>query len=72
MKLLVLLEVDASLTMIETMQRNGFNLCPDGTAMQIKMDHSPCIPKRKIKMHTFLNPTMLSDELSMIIKDAQK
>lgn len=32
------------------MQRNGFTLCPDGSAMQLKVPNSPAIPQRKVKV----------------------
>ena len=50
MKLLVTIEVDVSKTMAETMKRNGFHVCVDGSAMQIKIPNSPAIPARKTKV----------------------
>ncbi len=56
MKLVVLVEVDASQTLAETMQRSGFTLAPDGTAMQIKIPNSPSIPQRKTNVIFIENP----------------
>jgi hypothetical protein len=50
MKLKITIEVDVSKTIAETMQRNGFSACPDGSAMQIKIPNAPAIPKRKTKV----------------------
>ena len=56
MKFRVLVEVDVSKTIAETIQRNGFQACPDGSAMQIKVPNSPTIPKRKTKVVFVENP----------------
>lgn len=50
MKLKVTIEVEVSKSMAETMQRSGFTVCPDGSAMQVKVGNSPAIPKRKTKV----------------------
>jgi hypothetical protein len=50
MKLKVTVEVEVSKSMAETMQRSGFTVCPDGSAMQVKVGNSPAIPKRKTKV----------------------
>jgi hypothetical protein len=50
MKLKVTIEVEVSRSMAETMQRSGFVVCPDGSAMQVKVGNSPAIPKRKTKV----------------------
>lgn len=47
----VTIEVDVSKTVAETMQRNGFNLCKDGSAMQVKVGNAPAIPRRKTKVN---------------------
>ena len=47
MKLKVVIEVEVSKSMAETMERSGFTVCPDGSAMQVKVGNSPAIPKRK-------------------------
>lgn len=50
MKLKITIEVEVSKSMAETMQRSGFIVCPDGSAMQVKVGNSPAIPKRKTKV----------------------
>lgn len=47
MKLRIVIDVEVSQTMAQTMQRNGFSVCPDGSAMQVKVGNSPAIPRRK-------------------------
>ena len=49
-------EVDVSKTIADTMQRNGFQLCPDGSAMQIKVQNCPAIPRRKTTVVFVENP----------------
>ncbi len=56
MKLRVVIDVDVSRTLAETMQRNGFHACPDGTALKIEIPNSPIIPKRKTKVVFVENP----------------
>lgn len=50
MKLRITVEVEVSKTIAETMKRTGFEACPDGSAMQIKIPNAPPIPKRKTKV----------------------
>ena len=57
MKLRVIVDMDVSQTIADTIQRNGFSICPDGSAMQVKVPNSPAIPKRKIKVECVENPT---------------
>jgi hypothetical protein len=57
MRLRVIVDIDVSATMAETIERTGFSVCPDGTAMQIKVPNSPAIPKRKTKVECIQNPT---------------
>lgn len=56
MKFRIYIEVDVSKTIAETIQRNGFEACPDGSAMQIRAQHSPTIPRRKTKVVFVENP----------------
>lgn len=56
MKLRVVIDVDVSNTLAETMQRNGFNACPDGTAFKLEIPNSPIIPKRKTRVAFIENP----------------
>lgn len=58
MKLRVIVDMDVSQTMAETIQRTGFSVCPDGSAMQVKVPNSPSIPKRKTKVATVENPAV--------------
>jgi len=62
MKFRVYVEVDVSRTIAETIQRNGFQVCPDGSAMQIKVPHAPTIPQRKTKVVFVENPTDTLDD----------
>lgn len=57
MKMMILLEVDISKTMADTMERSGFVLAPDGSNMQIKIPNAPPIPQRKVKTAFVRNPT---------------
>ena len=50
MKMLIVLQIEASSTMLETIKRTGFSLVPDGANMQIKVPNSPSISKRKTKL----------------------
>jgi hypothetical protein len=47
MKFRVMIDVEVSQTIADTMRRSGFSVCPDGSAMQVKVGNSPAIPKRK-------------------------
>jgi hypothetical protein len=64
MKLMVLLEIDVSATLAETMQRSGFVLAPDGTGLQIKIPNSPAIPQRKIKVVFVENPLASIEQIA--------
>lgn len=57
MKLRVIVDVEVSQTMAETIQRTGFNVCPDGSAMQVRVGNSPAIPRRKTAVQYVVNPT---------------
>lgn len=50
MKIRVVIEVDVADTIAETMQRTGFAVQPDGSAMKIQVPNTPTIPKRKTKI----------------------
>lgn len=56
MKLKIVIDVEVSSTMAETMQRNGFSVCPDGSAMQVKVGNSPAIPRRKTSVTYITEP----------------
>lgn len=57
MKLRVIMDVEVSQTMAETIQRTGFSVCPDGSAMQVRVGNSPAIPRRKTAVQYISNPT---------------
>lgn len=63
MKMLVVLEVEVSKTLAETMQRAGFTLAPDGTNLQVKVANSPAVPRRKTKVTFVTNPRRSQDEV---------
>jgi hypothetical protein len=65
MKLKVTVEVEVSKTMAETMKRNGFVVCPDGTAMQVKIGSAPAIPRRKTKVDFVVLPEEKKEEISV-------
>ena len=56
MKLRVIVDVEVSKTMAETLQRTGFSVCPDGGGMQVRVGNSPAIPKRKTSVKYVENP----------------
>ncbi len=67
MKLVVLLEMEVSKTMAETIQRAGFQLVPDGTSLQVKVANAPPVPQRKTKVAYVTNPSRsLKDILDLI------
>ena len=57
MKLRVVIEVDVADTIAETMQRTGFAVQPDGSAMKVQVPNTPTIPKRKTKVLFMKEPT---------------
>lgn len=57
MKLRVIVDVEVSKTMAETIQRSGFSVIPDGSAMQVRVGNSPAIPKRKTDVQYVQNPS---------------
>lgn len=63
MKLRVVIDVEVSETMAETIRRTGFKLCPDGSAMQVKVGNSPAIPKRKTKVKIVDDPDMKMNDI---------
>lgn len=65
MKLRVIVDVDVSPTLAETIQRGGFTLCQDGSGQQVKVgNNSPVIPKRKTKVLFVENPKTPMNQLS--------
>ena len=64
MKFRVVIDVDVSTTIAETMQRNGFAVCVDGSALQIKVANCPAIPKRKTKIKIPNNPPKMDNTQS--------
>tara|TARA_R110000751_G_scaffold6623_2_gene28169 strand:+ start:1495 stop:1689 length:195 start_codon:yes stop_codon:yes gene_type:complete len=63
MKLRVVIDVEVSKTMAETIKRSGFKLCNDGSAMQVKVENSPAIPKRKTKVKVIDDYLMHRDDI---------
>ena len=57
MKLRVIVDMDVSKTMAETIQRTGFSVCPDGSGVQVRVPNSPAIPKRKTRIECVENPS---------------
>lgn len=55
MKFKIVIDIEVSKTIAETIQRSGFSVCPDGNGMQVRVGNAPPIPKRKT-MITFENP----------------
>lgn len=70
MKMMVLIEVDVSKTLAETMQRTGFELSPDGTCLQVKVPNSPAIPQRKTKVAFVCHPKHTFSDLTQILASA--
>lgn len=50
MKLRIIIDLDVSNTIAETMRRTGFTVLPDGSAMKVQVPNAPTIPKRKVKI----------------------
>ena len=56
MKLRVIIDVDVSKTIAETIQRTGLTVCQDGSSMQVRVPHTPAIPSRKTDVEFVQNP----------------
>lgn len=56
MKLRVIVDIEVSKTMAETIQRSGFSVIPDGSGVQVRVGNSPAIPKRKTDVQYVENP----------------
>lgn len=65
MRMFVLLQLDVSPTIAETMQRSGFTVAPDGSNMQVRVPNAPAIPQRKINLAFIQNPTQ---ELASLVQ----
>lgn len=63
MKLQIIIEVDVSKTIAETMQRSGFELVNSGSAIQIQAGNAPVIPQRKTKVVFIENPTKSIEDI---------
>jgi hypothetical protein len=64
MRLRIIVDVEVSRTMAETIQRAGFNVCPDGSAMQVRVGNSPAIPRRKTAIQYVKDPTVPITEVA--------
>lgn len=67
MKMLVLLEIEVSKTVGETIQRTGFELVPDGTCLQVKVPNSPPITQRKTQVIFVVNPKHSCQDLKQFL-----
>lgn len=67
MKMIVLLEVEVSKTMAETLQRAGFVVEPDGSHFQVKVPNAPAVSQRKTKLAYVPNPTRSLTEILELI-----
>lgn len=50
MKMRIIIDVNVSKTLAQTMERNGFNVIPEGTGLGIRIPNSPAITKSKSKI----------------------
>ena len=50
MKMRLIIDVNVSKTLAQTMERNGFNVIPEGTGLAIRIPNSPAITKSKSKI----------------------
>ena len=50
MNMRIVIDVNVSKTLAQTMQRNGFNVIPEGTGLAIRIPNSPAITKSKTKI----------------------
>lgn len=50
MKMRIVIDVNVSKTLAQTMERNGFNVIPEGTGLAIRIPNSPAITKSKSKI----------------------
>lgn len=50
MKVHITIDLEVSKTIAQTMERAGFTVLPDGSAMKIQVPNAPTIPKRKVKI----------------------
>lgn len=57
MNLRVIIDMQVSPTIAATMQRNGFEVKQDGSAMQVRVPNSPPIPRRMAQVAFIENPS---------------
>ena len=50
MKLRVVIDLDISSTLADTIQRTGFNLAADGSKFKVVVPNAPVITQRKVKV----------------------
>ncbi len=50
MKMRIIIDVNVSKTLAQTMERNGFNVIPEGTGLAIRIPNSHAITKSKSKI----------------------
>jgi len=63
MRVHITIDLDVSSTIADTMQRTGFSVLPDGSAMKIQVANAPTIPKRKVKIIFEKEPLMALGDL---------
>ena len=63
MKMRIIIDVNVSKTLAQTMERNGFNVIPEGTGLAIRIPNSPAIPtsKSKITFTEIVEETILKE-----------
>jgi hypothetical protein len=65
MKFRVVVDVDVSQTMADTIKRGGFTLCQDGSGQQVRVGgNNPAIPKRKTAVMFIEEPQIPLQDLS--------
>jgi hypothetical protein len=50
MKMKVLIELDVSRTLADTIERTGFTLSADGSKFKVQVPNAPAITQRKVKV----------------------
>jgi hypothetical protein len=68
MKLRVVVDVDVSKTIAETIKRNGLTVCRDGSSMQVRVPNTPAIPRRKTKVEFVSDPKA---DISEVVQASQ-
>ncbi len=56
MKMRIVLDIEASTTILDTIQRTGFTVAKAGSGMQVLVPNAPVITNRKVKIEYIKNP----------------